>query len=149
MVTFVQPFVNQKAADWDDSTREMTVGMRARGASEAQIESAVRQRWIERPRPTASIADIADHIEHVRTVAGIDAVGIGSDFDGMRAPLEMPNVSAYPRLFAELLRRGWTEEELGKLASGNILRVLREAETVAARLQRERPPSIAVIADYE
>jgi membrane dipeptidase len=149
MVTFVQPFVSQDAADWDARTAEVVAELRAGGAPEVDVREAVRRRWTETPRPTASIADIADHIEHVRDVAGIDAVGIGSDYDGMRAPPEMPNVSTYPKLFAELVRRGWTDEELGKLASGNILRVLREAEAVADRLRGERPPSIAVISDFE
>ena len=149
MVTFVQPFVNQDAADWDDQTSAMVAEMRERGVSDEEIRDTVRRRRLEDPRPTASIEDIADHIEHVRDVAGIDAVGIGSDFDGMRAPPEMPNVSTYPVLFAELVRRGWTDEELGKLASGNILRAMRQAEVIAARLQQERPASIAVIEDFE
>ena len=148
MVTFVQPFVSQAAADWENRTTELVAEMRDRGMSDDEIRSAVRRRWSETPRPTASIQDIADHIEHVRNVAGIDAVGIGSDFDGMRAPPEMPDVSSYPILFAELVRRGWSDDELGKLASGNILRALRDAEAVAARLQAERPPSIATINDF-
>lgn len=148
MVTFVQPFVNQDAADWDDETERMVTELRARGLEEDEIRVAVRRRWAETPRPAASVGDIADHIEHVRDVAGIDHVGIGSDYDGMRAPPDMPNVSAFPRLFAELVRRGWTDEELGKLASRNILRALRDAEEVAARLQAERDPSTAAISDF-
>jgi len=83
-------------------------------------------------RPT--IADVADHVEHVRDVAGVDHVGIGADFFGeptwMAAGLE--DVASYPALFAELLRRGWTEEDLAKLSRGNVLRVLRGAEEAAA-----------------
>jgi membrane dipeptidase len=149
MVTFVQPFVNQDAADWDDRLTALVAEMRERGASDEEVRAEQQRIWTETPRPNGSIADIADHIEHVRDVSGIDHVGIGSDYDGMRAPPEMPDVSAYPVLFAELIERGWTDEELGKLASGNILRVLREAEVVAVRLQGEREPSTAVITDFK
>ena len=90
----------------------------------------------------ASISDVADHIEHIRTVAGINHVGIGSDFDGIPTYVEgLEDVSTFPALFMELARRGWTDQELSKLAGENLLRVMRETETVAMRLQRERPPS--------
>jgi len=97
-------------------------------------------------QPEATIADVADHIEHVAAVAGIDHVGIGSDFDGISStPVGLEDVSTYPMLFAELSRRGWAEEELQKLAGENVLRAWQEAETVARRLQLERPPSMATI----
>ena len=82
--------------------------------------------------PGATIADVADHVDHVRTVAGLDHVGIGGDYDGTgELPTGLGDVSCYPALFAALLERGWTPAECGKLASGNILRVLRAAEAVA------------------
>jgi len=94
----------------------------------------------------ATIGDVADHIEHVVQVAGIDHVGIGSDFDGISStPVGMEDVSTYPALFAELSRRGWSEEDMAKLAGGNALRVMREAEAAARRIQRERGPSNATI----
>lgn len=97
-------------------------------------------------RDTATIADVADHIEHVVELAGIDHVGIGSDFDGISStPKGLEDVSTYPKVFAELSRRGWSEEELAKLAGENVLRVMRQAEEVARRLQRERKPSTATI----
>lgn len=97
-------------------------------------------------RPQATIGDVADHIEHVVKVAGMDHVGIGSDFDGISStPVGLEDVSTYPALFAELSRRGWTEENLAKLAGENALRVMRQAEDVARRLQRERKPSTATI----
>jgi membrane dipeptidase len=149
MVTFVQPFVNQEAADYDNRIGALAREMRERGVSDESIRSEIARIRQEDPRPTASLDDIADHIEHVRDVAGIDHVGIGSDFDGMRAPPDMPDVSSYPVLFARLVERGWSDEDLGKLASGNVLRALRDAESVASRLRSERAPSTAVINDFD
>lgn len=94
----------------------------------------------------ATLADVADHIEHVVEVAGIDHVGIGSDFDGISStPVGLEDVSTFPALFAELSRRGWSEDDLAKLAGENVLRAWHEAEVVARRLQRERSPSMATI----
>ncbi|MFC1660578.1 dipeptidase, partial [Gemmatimonadota bacterium] len=100
--------------------------------------------------PRATLSDVADHIEHVRKVAGVDHVGIGSDFDGISSePVGLKDVSTYPALFAELSRRGWTEGELRKLAGENLLRAWREAESVARRLQRERGPSTATFEELD
>ena len=97
-------------------------------------------------RDEATLADVADHIDHIAAIAGIEHVGIGSDFDGISStPVGLEDVSTYPALFAELSRRGWTEEDLRLLAGENVLRVMGEAEAVARRLQRERPPSTATI----
>ena len=94
----------------------------------------------------ATIAEVADHIDHIATIAGVDHVGIGSDFDGITStPVGLEDVSKFPALFAELSRRGWSEGGLAKLAGDNLLRVMNEAETVARRLQRERAPSVATI----
>ena len=82
--------------------------------------------------PQATLAQVADHIERIRDIAGVEHVGIGGDFDGVTSlPLGLEDVSCYPRLFAELADRGWSDADLSSLASGNILRVLREAESVA------------------
>ena len=94
----------------------------------------------------ATIAEVADHIDHIANLAGVDHVGIGSDFDGISfTPVGLEDVSTFPALFAELSHRGWSEEDLAKLAGENLLRVMNEAETVARRLQRERAPSMATI----
>jgi membrane dipeptidase len=94
----------------------------------------------------ATLSDVADHMDHVRRVAGADHVGIGSDFDGIpRTPVGLHDVSTFPLLTAELLRRGWTDEEVRQALGLNILRVMRQAEDAAARLQRERAPSVASI----
>ncbi len=101
---------------------------------------------VEHPEPRPSVADVADHIEHVKKIAGIDHVGIGSDFDGITStPIGLGGVEGFPVVLAELLRRGWTDAEIKKLAGENLLRALREAETVAKRLQNERPASEATI----
>lgn len=98
----------------------------------------------------ATIADVADHIEHVANIAGVDHVGIGSDFDGIEStPVGLEDVSTYPVLFAELSRRGWSEDELAKLAGENVLRAWREAEAAARRLQRDRDPSTRTIQDLD
>ena len=98
----------------------------------------------------ATVADIADHMDHVREVAGADHVGIGGDYDGTASvPSGMEDVSTYPRLTAELLRRGWPEEDVRQALGLNVLRVMRGAEQVAAQLQTERGPSTATIADLD
>jgi membrane dipeptidase len=145
MVSFISLFAVQgeEHARWQaDFERETGVKLGDAGYDDALAKYTARH-----PEPRATLADVADHIEHVRDVAGIDHVGIGSDFfgfpDWMAAGLE--DVSRYPDLFAELIRRGWTDAELGKLARGNILRTMRGAEQAAARLQQARPASTLTI----
>ena len=100
----------------------------------------------EHPVPRATLAQVADHIDHIRTVAGTDHVGLGSDFDGIgETPDGLEDVSRYPDLLVELASRGYSDDDLRKVAGANILRVMRAAEQVAARLQRERRPSEARI----
>ena len=96
------------------------------------------------PEPRATLEQVADHIAHIRAVAGIDHVGIGSDFDGIEeTPVGLEAVDRFPALLAELMRRGWSDADVAKLAGGNLLRVLGEAERVAARLRATRAPSVA------
>ena len=98
----------------------------------------------------ATLAQVADHVEHIRSVAGIDHVGIGGDYDGSDAmPEGLQDVSCYPALIAELLHRGWTEDDCTRLAGGNIIRVLREAETAARALSAQYAPSLASIASLD
>ena len=102
------------------------------------------------PAPPVTIAMVADHIDHIRQVAGVDCVGIGSDFDGMPiTPTGLEGVDKYPALFEELARRGWSDTDLAKVAGGNMLRVMREAETVAKRLQQKEHASFATIATLD
>ena len=101
-------------------------------------------------RGEATISDVADHIEHISDVAGVDHVGIGSDFDGIEITVDgLGDVSKFPALFAELVRRGWTEQELAKLAGENVLRVMKEAESMARQLQSERHPSVRTIEELD
>ncbi|HEY7173811.1 MAG TPA: membrane dipeptidase, partial [Micromonosporaceae bacterium] len=98
------------------------------------------------PRPACSVSDVADHVEHVREVAGVDGIGLGSDFDGFVGPPDgLGDVSTYPNLLAELMRRGWSDDDLGKLTWRNTLRVLRDTEAAARAAQAVRGPSLAVL----
>ena len=96
------------------------------------------------------IGTVANHIDHVVKVAGIDHVGIGSDYDGVGTlPEGLDDVSCFPNLTAELLRRGYSERDVKKILGGIVLRVMREVETVSKRLRRQRPPSMATTAPAE
>ncbi|MFC1433253.1 dipeptidase [Streptacidiphilus sp. N1-3] len=146
MVTFVPKFILPEAIEW---TRAADVNMEANGfhALDTTPDAMVVQRAFEasHPRPRASAATVADHLDHMREAAGVDHIGIGGDFDGTAfTPDGLEDVSGYPNLIAELLGRGWSEADLGKLTWGNAVRVLRDAERVAREL-RDRRPSIATI----
>ena len=136
MVAFVSGFVSPEAAKvLMPAFREFNARAKTL-ASEKDRDALWKEIFAPLEVPKATIAQVADHVEHVRRVAGIDHVGIGADFDGNdRWPVGLEDVSTYPNLFAELIRRGWTEADLAKLAGGNVLRALRGAETVAKRLQ--------------
>jgi membrane dipeptidase len=150
MVTFVASFVSPefaaKAAPLWKAFQE-----KSRGVTDAAArEKLYREAFSGVQWPKVTVAQVADHVEHVRKVAGIDHVGLGGDYDGNDSwPEGMEDVSGYPKLFAELIRRGWSDEDLAKLARGNALRVLRQAEEVAARLRTTRPPSRATIAELD
>jgi membrane dipeptidase len=138
MITFVAGFVNEEAA------RVMTpaiveYSMRAKQLATPAEREALRKEIFGRvPFPKTTVAQVADHVEYVAKRIGVDHVGIGGDFDGNEFwPEGLSDVSMYPNLFAELVRRGWSDADLAKLAGGNVLRALREAEKTAARLQRE------------
>jgi membrane dipeptidase len=145
MVTFVNAFVSDAFAKasaplWKEYQE------RSAGASPAERRALLEDLKRRMPKIRVSVGQVADHVEHVRKVAGVDAVGLGGDYDGNDEwPEGMEDVSGYPQLFAELLRRGWSEAELARLANGNVLRVLRGAEQVARRLQELRPASLATI----
>ncbi len=147
MVTFVTAFVSEAVRRHDDARQRAMADAQASyptGTAAARTQYAA---WLAaNPRPKATIADVADHIEQVRRLAGVDHVGIGSDFDGITENVVgLEDVSTFPNLFAELVRRGWSDADLMKLSSGNALRVLTRAEQVSARLRTQRPASAATI----
>ncbi|HWA16383.1 MAG TPA: dipeptidase, partial [Gemmatimonadales bacterium] len=150
MVTFVPSFVSEEVR-----LAEAARGPELRERLSGVTDTTERRRLIREyndahPMPKATLAQVADHIEHIRKVAGIDHVGIGGDFDGVESlPEGLESVAAYPRLFAELIRRGWSDADLKKLAGGNVLRALRQAEAVSRRLQASRPASTATIAGLD
>jgi len=132
MVTFVPMFVSAACREWELGAQAEA---ERRGIDyRKQSSRALLDDWVKaNPMPQATITDVADHLDHMRDVAGADHVGVGGDFDGTaELPVGLQDVSCYPALFAELLCRGWSESDLAKLASGNILRVLRDAEAAAS-----------------
>ena len=104
----------------------------------------------QHPAPRVTISDVADHIDHIRQVAGVDYIGIGSDFDGIEStPEGLGSVDKFPALLIELMRRGWSDEDVAKVAGENVLRALAGAEATAARLRSTRGPSQATIAELD
>jgi membrane dipeptidase len=144
MVTFVGEFISD-ASRLHDARRigeEARVKRLNRGNDAAAV--AAMNEWDKaNPMPQPALAEVADHIDHIRKVAGIDAIGLGGDFDGTDLlPKGLEDVSGYPRLLVELARRGYSDGDLKKITGQNFLRVFRQVEQVAARLQKERGASV-------
>ncbi len=152
MVNFAPGYVSAARAQWEAD----------RGAEQARYNSppyaglyigqpdrakAALERWEkEHPKPLATLEQVADHADHIRQVAGIDHIGLGSDFDGIPdGPRGLEGVDRYPALLVELMRRGWSDADIAKIAGENVLRVMGEAERVAAKLRTERAASEAVV----
>lgn len=135
MVNFNAPFVSEPMRQWSATRSGEERRLQALYPGDPEAARAALDQWTAaNPPPRVGVGDLADHIEHIARVAGRDHVGIGSDYDGVSyLPEGMGGVEAYPTLFAELIRRGWSESDLAKLAGGNLLRALRAAERVAAR----------------
>ncbi|MDQ1646124.1 MAG: rane dipeptidase, partial [Cryptosporangiaceae bacterium] len=137
MVTFVPAFVSQEVCDWEaglrDDLERRGFDIRISAEDPADEKRTVAEYAAHTPLPVATIAQVADHVEHVREVAGAAHVGIGGDFDGCDPmPAGLGDVSCYPALIAELIDRGWSDADLAGLTRGNVLRVLRGAEATAA-----------------
>src|SRR5262249_47273236 len=140
MINFYSGFVVPEAARARKGMFEKARELRKEYPDDKQYELAVRQWLKENPIPAGSIHDEVDHIEHVIKVAGIDHVGLGSDFDGITlAPKQLEDVASYPRITQELLNRGYKKEEIHKILGGNLLRAFRQAEEVARKLQKSAP----------
>lgn len=147
MATFVPKFVLQAAVDWTAAADE---NLRSHGFHHLDTSPAAMKlhRAFEeaRPRPVATAATVADHLDHMREVAGVDHIGIGGDYDGTAfTPDGLDDVSGYPNLIAELVGRGWSKDDLAKLTWHNAVRVLGDAESVARDIQERRGPSNATL----
>lgn len=142
MITFVPSFIDEGVRAWGAAQSAERARLESLYPGDPEAVTDGMEDWtVDHPAPTADIADIVAHIEHVRDVAGIDHVGLGGDFDGISSlPVGISGVDAYPLIIAELLKRGWSEADILKLTGGNILRVMREVEATAARMQREESP---------
>ena len=143
MSTFVPDFVSPACAQWRldaaDAAREAGVSPTDLDAFKPFCATFAQ----EHPRPRATIDDVVAHFLHIREVIGIDHLGVGGDFDGVEnLPIGLEDVSGYPKVFAALADHGWSDEDLIKVAGGNVIRVLRDAEAVAAELQQTRGPSL-------
>jgi membrane dipeptidase len=152
MVTFLSNYVSSEfsayASQYIDERRRLSEEF---GEDEAQVQAGLDEWRAENPRPmNATIGDVADHIDHIRDRIGVEYLGVGGDYDGTTfLPDGLQDVSTYPALFAELMRRGYSDDDLKKIAGLNVLRVMRKAEGVAHRLQSQRAPSDALIEELD
>ncbi|MBI5706075.1 MAG: dipeptidase [Armatimonadetes bacterium] len=135
MVVIFGPYTSQAIADWNKTRTAYRQGLDRQAVGVSQIEAKMADWEKSHPRPKATLKQVADHIDHIRKVAGIDSIGIGSDFDGGGGVDGLNDVSQYPDLTAELIRRGYKDEEIGKILGLNVLRVMREAERVAREMK--------------
>jgi membrane dipeptidase len=144
MVTFVPGFLSPDVWAWSRERSAEEARLKSLYSfSKAKVEEGLKSWEVAHPRPPVQVGAVADHIEHVVKVAGHDHVGIGGDLDGIPYGVEgLSGVEGYPLLFAELIRRGWSDRDLAKLAGGNVMRALRKAEEVASSMKDE-PPSMA------
>jgi membrane dipeptidase len=139
MANWVPPFLSDAVWNWGAAQSAEEARLKAIHREDSAAVKAGLKTWeTAHPRPPVTVANVADHIEHIAKVAGYDHVGIGADLDGIPyTPEGLTGVQAYPLVFAELIRRGWSDANLAKLAGGNVLRVLRRAEQVAASMKQE------------
>ncbi|WP_395615550.1 dipeptidase [Sphingorhabdus sp.] len=135
MVTFVPGFTSATRRQWEYERSAVAGRAKTEFSGNPAGEKATVDAWIAaNPQPKATLAQVADHIDHIRKVAGIDHIGIGGDFGGVdELPVGLENVSTYPALFAELVRRGYAKADLAKIAQGNVLRVMRGVEKAAGK----------------
>jgi membrane dipeptidase len=146
MLTFVPGFLNEECRAWMTTLMAAEEELTAAYPEDSVEWHEARVVWAAKnPRPACDVRDVANHVEHVRDVAGVDAVGLGSDFDGIiETPDGLTGVETYPNLLEELAGRGWSDADLGKLTWHNTLRVLRATEAAAAKARAERGPSLMI-----
>jgi membrane dipeptidase len=145
MVNFYPVFLSAAAREWAVRRSMEDTRLKAYNPFSAKAVRDGLARWeADNPRPPTPVSAVADHIEHIARIAGHDHVGIGGDLDGIPyTAVGLESVASYPLLFAELIRRGWSDSNLAKLAGGNVLRAMRRAEAVSASMENQ-PPSLAV-----
>jgi membrane dipeptidase len=149
-VTFVPKFVSAAVREWDLETRDAAEVAGVDVDEDTAYGAFVDERRLSHPAPTASIDDVVAHCEHVREVAGGEHIGLGGDYDGVDVlPVGLEDVSGYPRLLAALADRGWSDADLAALTSGNVLRVLGQAERCSQEIALTRGPSLARIEDLD
>ncbi|WP_415648189.1 dipeptidase [Stackebrandtia soli] len=148
MATFVPGFLTEECHDWMNRLEEMEGASPAEwSASGADGEDAYRRqrerraKWLaDNPCPPVSSSNVADHVEYIRDIAGVECVGFGGDMDGIATtPKDLTDVAAYPRVLEELVRRGWSDDDLAKLTCRNVIRVMRDTESAAAAMTDVRP----------
>jgi membrane dipeptidase len=151
MVTFVPSFVSPQVKAHDERRDEERKRLSSLpGATDDGVSEALRTWDRANPAPRATLAQVADHLDHIRKVAGIDHLGLGSDFDGITSvPQGLEDVSKFPDLTRELLSRGYSDEDVQKILGRNLLRVMRSVEETSARLRKERGPSEALIEELD
>ena len=147
MMTFVPQFTNKKVVEYDKRVTFIrdSISKANPGNNDAQFKAVAA--WREaNPTPRATISDIADHMDHIKQIAGAEHIGMGGDYDGItETVVGLEDVSKYPDLLAELVKRGWTDTEIRGVAGENILRALTRAEVVSAKLRKARPASTKTI----
>lgn len=152
MVTFYPLYVSEDLRQHKVARDEERDRLKANspGASDEEIENLMSAWQDSNPAPRSTLEQVADHIDHIRDVAGIDHIGLGGDYDGMPpGPVGLEDVSTYPALFIELLDRGYSRDDLAKIAGENVLRVMSTAEQVAAELQQTLEPADALIDEVD
>jgi membrane dipeptidase len=135
MVVFFRPYTSQAYHEWQQKRAEHRRGLDRQAVGASVIERQMADWEAKNPAPEATLQQVANQIDHIRKVAGVDAIGIGSDFDGGGGVAGLEDVSKYPHLTAELLRRGYSDEDVKKILGLNVLRVMRQAEKVAAQMK--------------
>jgi len=156
MANFYPGYVSQARARWDadQAAEEARFNAPPYGGlyiGQPDRAKAAMAAWMAaHPKPVVTVGQVADHIEHIRRIAGVDSVGLGSDFDGVPdTPQGLDGVDKFPAVLIELARRGWSDEELAKVAGGNVLRVMHAAEATARRLQSTGPAAAVTLTDLD
>lgn len=151
MVNFAPDYVDEAIWKWaaDRDAEKARTARLYTGRPQADIDAAMEAWMAAHPQPVTNVAKVADHVDHLAKVAGYDHVGIGGDLDGIPStPAGLTGVQDYPNLFAELIRRGWSDRDLAKIAGGNVLRALRQAQAASKAMANEPPAADELTPDY-